>query len=110
MYTNVGAGADIFDPGKAQLDGGPRPAGCAYGHPKHVPLYQLVGADGTGLTIEVDGRPTRYCVVLRAYSACVENGLRQLANAGLGEQEAVASVWRRYGLFSDNHRVTESVS
>jgi hypothetical protein len=110
MYTNVGAGADIFDPGKARLDGGPRPAGCAYGHPKHVPLYQLVGAAGTGLTTEVDGTPTRYCVVLRACRAGVEIGLRQLANGGLSEQEAVASAWRRYGRSSDNHRVTESVS
>ena len=110
MYTNIGAGADIFDLGQAQLDGGPRPAGCAYCHPKLVPLYQLVGVDETGLTIEVDGRPTRYCVVLGAYSACVENGLRQLAHAGLSEQQAAASVRWRYGRSSDNHRVTESVS
>jgi hypothetical protein len=81
----------------------------AYCHPKLVPLYQLVGATDAGLTIEVDGRPG-YRVVLGDYSACVENGLRQLVHAGFSQQEAVASVRWRGGRSSDNYGVTESVS
>lgn len=82
----------------------------AYCHPKLLPLYRLVGAVETGLTVEVDGRPTRYCVLLGDYTACVEGGLMQLAGAGFSKQEAVASVRWKDGRASDNNRVTESVS
>jgi hypothetical protein len=82
----------------------------AYCHPKLLPLYQLVGARDTGLTLEIPGRPNRYCVLLGDYTACVEGGLTQLASAGFGEQDALASVRGQYGTSWDDPRATESVS
>ena len=80
----------------------------AYCHPKLVPLYGLVGAEDTGLRIDVEGRPTPYCVLLGDYIACVERGLTQLAHAGFSHQEAVASVRWKYGSFTDTN-IAESI-
>jgi hypothetical protein len=82
----------------------------AYCHPKLVPLYQLVGARDTGLTLEIPGRPDRYCALLGDYTACVEGGLTQLASTGFGEQDAVAAVRGQHGTSWDDPRVTQSAS
>jgi len=82
----------------------------AYCHPKLFPLYELVGARDTGMSIEVMGRSHPYCVLLGAYANCVEAGLAQLRHTGFSEQEAVAAVRGNYGNFWDQQCVTESAS
>jgi hypothetical protein len=82
----------------------------AYCHPKLLPLYELVGARDTGMSIEVEGRSHPYCVLLGMYESCVESGLAQLRDAGFSEWEAVAAVRCNYGNFSDQQCVMESAS
>jgi hypothetical protein len=82
----------------------------AYCHPKLVPLYEAVGARDTEMTISVDGRSDPYRVLVGEYSRCVEAGSRQLAHAGLSQQDAVAAVRWKYGHFWDGGRVIESAS
>jgi hypothetical protein len=82
----------------------------AYCHPKLLPLYELVGARDTGMSIEVAGRSHSHCVLLGMYKSCVESGLAQLRDAGFSEREAVAAVRWNYGNFWDQQFVTESAS
>lgn len=82
----------------------------AYCHPKLVPLYHLVGAVETGLTVEVERRPTRYCVVVGDHIAAVERGLTQLDQAAFSVDDATAAVRWKFGRTEDSRYLTESVS
>jgi hypothetical protein len=82
----------------------------AYCHPKLLPLYELVGARDTGMSIEVAGRSQSHRVLVGMYESCVESGLAQLRDAGFSEREAVAAVRWNYGNFWDQQCVTGSAS
>jgi hypothetical protein len=80
----------------------------AYCHPKLVPLYRLVGAQDTGVTLAVDGRPDPYCLLLGDYETCVGAGLTQLAHAGFDRREATRSVRCKHGYGWDDSLLGES--
>ena len=82
----------------------------AYCHPKLLPLYELVGARDTGMTIELAGRSHPYCILLGTYAGCVEAGFAQLRHAGISEPEAVDAVRWNCGNSSDQQHVMESAS
>jgi len=82
----------------------------AHCHPKLVPLYELVGATDTGLTIDVAGRPTRYSVVAGDYAAAAEGGLAQLSQAAFGADDAMAAVRWKYGRPGSGLDLAESAS
>jgi hypothetical protein len=82
----------------------------AYCHPKLTPLYEVVGARDTGVTICVEGRSDPYRVLVGEYGRCVEAGSRQLGHAGFSQLDAVAAVRWKYGHFWDDDRVVESAS
>ncbi len=80
----------------------------AYCHPKLVPLYQLVGARDTGITLDVDGRAAPYSLLLGDYETCVMAGLNQLAHIGFGRRQATASVRCKYGYAWGDDLLSES--
>lgn len=82
----------------------------AYCHPRLLPLYELIGARDTGMSIDVAGRSHPHCVLLGRYESCVEAGLARLRAAGFSEREAVAAVRWNHGNFGDQQCIAASAS
>ncbi|WP_322769418.1 hypothetical protein, partial [Frankia sp. Cr1] len=69
----------------------------AYCLPKMLKIFRLIGAEDTGETCAVPGRPGRHSIILGRYDDCARIGMNQL---GMSHAEARAAI--RPGLAGPN--------